>query len=557
MSDALLRAAGPLVTAGLFLTLAGGCSSAPPPSMGSADSAPVLLDNMGAAHRDTGSRVAAAQRYFDQGLSLTYGFNHEAAGRAFAEAARLDPTCAICVWGQALVLGPNINLPMDPAHAAEATRLAGRAQALAAGAKPVDRALIEALAQRYVHPAPADRKPLDAAYAKAMADVVQRFPDDDDAATLYAEALMDLSPWAYWNPDGSPAAHTPTLLAALERVLARSPDHIGAIHYYIHAVEASPNPGRAERHANRLADLAPGSGHLVHMPAHTYIRVGRYHDATLTNLRASKADQAFLAFCRGSNGVYPLGYVPHNWHFAAMTAGLHGSSTLALEAADQTARRADPKQLEQLSFMQQFIATPLYTQVRFGRWDDVLATAHAPANLPYPRGVWHFARGMAYVRTQRLAEAERELAALEAVTREPTLASTPLWGINPGDRVLAVAVPLLRGELALARHDQAAGLAALRDAVAAEDRLAYNEPADWPLPVRPYLGAALLAAGRADEASAVYRADLTKYPENGWSLRGLAQAQRRMGDVAAATNSERRLAQAWQWADTPLPASRF
>ena len=557
MSYALPGTAGPLATAGLLLALLSGCSSAPQPSAGSSGNAPVLLDDMGNVHRDTGSRVAAAQRYFDQGLSLTYGFNHEAAGRAFAEAARLDPSCAICVWGQALVLGPNINMPMDPAHSAEATRLAGRARALAGAARPVDRALIEALVQRYAHPAPADRKPLDAAYAKAMADVVQRFPDDDDAATLYAEALMDLSPWAYWNADGSPAAHTPALLAALERVLARNPDHIGAIHYYIHAVEASPTPGRAERHANRLADLAPGSGHLVHMPAHTYIRVGRYHDATLTNLRASKADEAFLAFCRGSNGVYPLGYVPHNWHFAAMTAGLHGSRTLALEAADQTARRADPKQLEQLSFMQQFIATPLYTQVRFGRWDDVLATAQAPAALPYPRGVWHFARGMAYVRTQRLAEAERELAALEAVTREPTLAATPLWGINPGDRVLAVAVPLLRGELALARHEQAAGLAALRDAVAAEDRLAYNEPADWPLPVRPYLGAALLAAGHADEASAVYRADLTKYPENGWSLRGLAQAQRHMGDVAAATNSERRLAQAWQWADTPLPASRF
>lgn len=240
-----------------------------------------------------------------------------------------------------------------------------------------------------------------------------------------------------------------------------------------------------------------------------------------------------------------------------MTAGLHGSSTLALEAADQAAKRADPERLEQLSFMQQFIATPLYAQVRFGRWESVLATPHAPADLPYPRGVWHFARGMAYARTQRLAESALELAALEAVLREPALARTPLWDINPADRVLAVAVPMLRGELALARGNQATGLAALREAVAAEDRLAYNEPADWPLPVRPYLGAALLAAGHPDEAAAVYRADLTKYPENGWSLRGLAQAQRGIGDMAAATNSERRLAEAWQWADTPLIASRF
>ncbi|GAB3755604.1 hypothetical protein [Lysobacter olei] len=557
MPNTPLHTVRPLALATFVATLAVACGAAPSTTADRAGNAPVLLDTLGTLGRETGSHVAAAQRYFDQGLRLMYGFNHEAAGRAFAEAARLDPTCAMCVWGQALVLGPNINLPMDPAHAAEATRLARHAKALSAGARPADRALIDALLQRYADPAPADRQPLDLAYAKAMADVVQRFPQDDDAATLYAEALMDLSPWAYWNADGTPTEHTPTLVAALERVLTRNPDHIGAMHYYIHAVEASADPGRAERHADRLADLAPGSGHLVHMPAHTYIRVGRYHDATLTNLRASTADQAFLSFCRGSNGVYPLGYVPHNWHFAAMTAGLHGSRTLALEAADQAARRADPAQLEQLSFMQQFLVTPLYTRVRFGRWQDVLATTEAPADLPYPRGVWHFARGMAYVRTQRVAEAQRELVALEAVTREPALAATPLWDINPADRVLAVALPLLRGELALARGDQVAGLAALRDAVTAEDRLAYNEPADWPLPTRAYLGAALLTANRADEASAVYRADLLKYPENGWSLRGLAQAQRDSGDVAAAANTERRLAEAWQWADTPLVASRF
>lgn len=240
--------------AALRLSIAGwaiaalvGCGSAPSPSQTSTGNAPALLDDLGTLHRDTGTRVPGTQRYFDQGLRLAYGFNHEAAGRAFAEAARLDPQCAICLWGQALVLGPNINLPMDPAHAAEATRLSRRAMALSASAQPADRALIEALQHRYADPAPADRKPLDMAYARAMADVVQRFPNDDDAATLYAEALMDLSPWAYWNADGSPSGHTPALVAALEGVLARNPSHIGAIHYYIHAVEASPNPARAER----------------------------------------------------------------------------------------------------------------------------------------------------------------------------------------------------------------------------------------------------------------------------------------------------------------------
>ncbi len=515
-----------------------------------------LFDNFGALHRDIGSDVPAAQRLFDQGLRMAYGFNHEAAGRAFAEAARLDPQCAICVWGQALVLGPNINLPMQAEAIAPATQLAQQALALAGNAKPADRALIEALATRYADPAPADRKPLDTAYAEAMAEVVRAFPGDDDAATLYAEALMDLTPWAYWNADGAPNTQTPALVGALERVLQRNPDHIGAMHYYIHAVEASPTPQRAEAHADRLAQLAPGSGHLVHMPAHIYIRTGRYHDATLTNFAASTADQAFLAVCRGSNGIYPLGYVPHNWHFAAMTAALHGSRTLALEAADQAARRADLAQLDALSMMQQFLVAPLMTQVRFAQWEAILAQAQPPADKPYPRAIWHFARGMASTRSGDHAAAQRELDALQKLASDPAMADVILWDINHADKVLAVAAPMLRGELALSRGQREAGLAALRKAVAAEDALAYNEPPDWLLPVRPYLGAALLDAGLAREATKVYGEDLTRFPDNGWSLAGLARAQRVLGDSQAAADNERRYAAAWQWADTPLTASR-
>ena len=306
-----------------FLTLATllalAACEAPAPRATAAQPAPALFESFGALHRDTGSRIPATQRYFDQGLRMAYGFNHEAAGRAFAEAARLDPDCAICVWGQALVLGPNINMSMEASAVKDAAALASRAQALSAHARPVDRALIAALLQRYADPAPADRKPLDRAYADAMASVARDHPDDDDVATLYAEALMDLSPWAYWTPNGKPTAFTPQILATLERVLQRNPQHIGAMHYYIHATEASPTPQRAEPYADALAALAPGSGHLVHMPAHTYIRTGRYHDATLTNLAAGTADKTFLAVCHGSNGIYPLGYVPHNWHFATMT----------------------------------------------------------------------------------------------------------------------------------------------------------------------------------------------------------------------------------------------
>ena len=518
-----------------------------------------LFDTFGDLHRDVATRVPAAQRYFDQGLRMAYGFNHEAAGRAFAEAARLDPQCAMCVWGQALVLGPNINLPMDPALAKDATALATRAAGLAGSAHPADRALIQALQARYADPAPDDRKPLDRAYADAMARVVAQFPKDDDAATLYAEALMDLSPWAYWEKDGAPAQFTPRLIGELERVLARNPRHIGAMHYYIHATEASPTPERALPYADALAALAPGSGHLVHMPAHTYIRVGRYHDATLVNFSATTADKDFLAVCRGSNGVYPLGYVPHNWHFATMTASLTGSRTLAQQAAGQTAQRADRATMGEppLQFMQQFVVAPLLTQVRFGDWDAILADAATSPEPPYPTAIRHFARGMAHVRKGALAEAARESDALQAIAHDPTMEKVSFVDINHADSVLRVAGALLRGELLRARGKHKEAIAALREAAAAEDALAYNEPADWPLPVRPYLGAALLETGDAKGAEEAFGQDLKTYPHNGWSLFGLAQAQQKLGQVDAARETSRQQAVAWQWADAPLTASRY
>ena len=543
--------------AALVLALPLAACMAPQPQATPAATGPELFDDFGDLHRDIGSKVPAAQRYFDQGLRMAYGFNHEAAGRSFAEAARLDPRCAICVWGQALVLGPNINLPMDPSLAKDATAFAQRAMQLAANATPADRALIEALQLRYADPAPEDRKPLDQAYANAMAKVVRDFPGDDDAATLHAEALMDLAPWAQWAA-GKPTEHTPRVLGELERVLARNPRHIGAMHYYIHATEASPAPERALPYADALAALAPGSGHLVHMPAHTYIRVGRYHDATLTNFAATTADQAFLAVCRGSNGVYPLGYVPHNWHFASMSASLTGSRALALQAAEQTAQRADRAQMDtpSMAFMQVFVATPLITRVRFGDWDAILAQDEPPSELPFPSAIRLFARGMAHARTGEFGLAWREADALHAIAGNPALAKV-VFGVNHAGAVVEVADALLRGELLRAQGKHAQGIAALREAMAAEDKLNYNEPADWPLPIRPYLGAALLEADDARAAAEVYRQDLKTYPDNGWSLYGLAQAQRRLGDAAAATDSERRYREAWQWADAPLTASRY
>jgi hypothetical protein len=541
-----------LVAALLATTLLAACEGSAPRNDSTAAGAPPLFETFGELHRDIGSDVPAAQRYFDQGLRLAYGFNHEAAGRAFAEAARLDPECAICVWGQALVLGPNINLPMSPDLAPQATALARKAQSLSGHAKPVDRALIDALVKRYADPAPADRKPLDRAYADAMAQVVERFPDDDDAAALYAESLMDLTPWNYWSPAGTPTGDTPIIVGQIEKVLQRNPKHIGAIHYYIHAVEASNDPGRAERYADTLGDLAPGSGHLVHMPAHTYLRIGRYNDATLANFRATTADKAFLAVCRGSNGMYPLGYVPHNWHFAVLSAGMQGSRALATQAAQETFNRVDMKMLDQLNFMQHGTVAPVFTQVRFGEWDAILATATSPADRPYPTGIWRFARGMAFVRKGEVEFAKKELAILTQIARDPAMEKLVLGELNRADRLLAVAEWTLRGEIALAEGKTDDGIAALRDAAEVEDGLNYNEPADWPLPVRNYLGEALLAAKRPREAAQAFEQVLVDYPKNGWSLYGLAQAQRAMGDAKAAADTERARDAAWEWSDTTL-----
>ncbi|MGO4552236.1 tetratricopeptide repeat protein [Lysobacter sp. 2RAF19] len=545
------------IWAALIATLAlAACEAPAPRTDASATPAPPLFETFGQLHRDIGTPVPAAQRYFDQGLRLAYGFNHEAAGRAFAEAARLDPQCAICVWGQALVLGPNINLPMQPDVVPQAAALAKKALSLADNAKPADRALIEALAKRYADPAPADRAPLDKAYADAMANVVAQFPDDDDAQAMYAEALMDLTPWNYWTA-GKPNADTPKILGAIETVLKRNPKHIGAIHYYIHAVEASDDPGRAEALADTLGGLAPGSGHLVHMPAHIYIRTGRYNDATLANFRASTADKEFLAVCRGTNGMYPLGYVPHNWHFATLSAGLMGSRTLATQASDQTAQHADMEKLDALNFMQHFVVVPMQTEVRFGEWDAILARTQSPAPQPYPTGIWHFARGMAQLRKGNMPEAERELAALQALADDPAMAKLMLGTTNYAGDLLKVGAGVLQGEIASSqgKHDQA--IAALRKAGDIEDKLTYNEPADWPLPVSNYLGAALLKARRPADAVKAFENDLQKFPKNGWGLYGLAQAQDAMGDKHAAAETRKQFQAAWQWADTPLQAAVF
>jgi tetratricopeptide (TPR) repeat protein len=505
-----------------------------------------LLDGLGDLHHPISTTDTLAQRYFDQGLRLAYAFNHGEAIRSFEEAARLDPSCAMCYWGKALALGPNINAPMDTAAAREAYAALRQARSLAARATDRERAYVDALAARYAAEPSADRAELDAAYAAAMREVARRAPDDPDAATLFAEALMDTSPWDYWKADGSPKPATREILSALERALARNPNHPGACHYYIHAVEAV-YPERAVACAERLAALMPAAGHIVHMPGHIYIRVGRYNDAIQANVHAVHADEAYIAE-RRPEGVYPAGYYPHNFHFLAFAATLAGRSADAVEAARATARHTPIEAARQSPESQLQLAYPHLTLAKFGRWDDVLGEALPPADLRVASGIAHYARGLAFAAEGQWTEAQ---AALDSVTRAAADVAQ-----GPSDAVLDIATHALRGEIAARCGQLDAAVGHYGTAMRLEDGLGYMEPPYWHTPIRHQLGALLLQAGRAREAEALYREDLRRFPENGWSLAGLRQSLAAQRKSVEAESVGRRFATAWRQADVPLTTSR-
>ena len=515
------------------------------------DSVP-LYDGLGDhTHRIT-TASPRAQRYFDQGLALTYGFNHAEAIRSFREAQRLDPSCAMCQWGEALAFGPNINSVMDSASGVAAFAAVQRARTLAASATPLERALIGALATRYAAPGTGDRKALDSAYARAMGEVARRFPRDDDAQVLYAEALMDLSPWDYWTKQRQPKPTTVPMLASLERVIARNARHAGACHFYIHANEAA-YPERAVPCADRLPALMPGAGHIVHMPAHVYVRVGRYADAVDINVHAAHADEAHLSDF-APDGAYRLAYYPHNYHFLWFAATMAGRSATALEAARQTAAKVDPKlvRMPGLGALQHYRLTPLFTMVRFGKWREILAEPPRDADLPYERAIWHYARATALAATGRAAEAETELAGLRTARADTALARLTIWDINSASAVVDVALAVATADVAATRGDTVSALERLHDAVTLEDAMGYDEPPTWHLPVRQQLGALLLATGRAADAERAFREDLDRHPENGWSLHGLARALRAQGREPEAAKVAARLERAWGKADVRL-----
>jgi tetratricopeptide (TPR) repeat protein len=427
-----------------------------------------------------------------------------------------------------------------------------RARGLAAKATPRERAFIAALATRYAPPGAGDRKALDSAYARAMGEVARRYPADDDAQVLHAEAVMDLSPWDYWTKGKRPKPTTGPMLAALERVLTRNPRHAGACHFFIHAVEAA-FPERAVPCAERLPSLMPGAGHIVHMPAHVYVRVGRYADAIDNNVHALHADEAHLADF-APDGAYRLAYHPHNHHFLWFAATMAGRSAQALEAARNTAAKVDPALVRTpgMGALQHYRVTPLLAMVRFARWADVLAAPPRDADLPYERAMWHYARATALAATGRAAEAEPELAALRAARGEPALRGVTIWDLNSASAVVDVALAAATADVAAARGDTVAALEQLRNGVVLEDGMTYDEPPTWHLPVRQQLGALLLASGRPTEAERAYREDLERHPENGWSLHGLQRALRAQGRAAEAASVAARFERAWGQADVRL-----
>jgi hypothetical protein len=514
-----------------------------------AASDPGLDPGLGPVHHPVTTKNKQAQAYFDQGMRLIFAFNHEAAIKSFTRAWELDSNLAMAQWGIAYAYGPNINLPMDPKAHKAAYEALEKAIALKSRASPAERAYIDALAKRYSENADADVAPLQVAYKDAMRDLVRRYPNDSDAAVLYAESLMDLNPWKFWAPDGTPAAGTLELVAALEGVLARAPDHTGANHYYIHAVEASSRPEKALPSARRLATLAPSAGHLVHMPAHVYIRTGDYLEAARANVEAAKADERLAAKGGDSSSFYLIGYYGHNLHFLAISNAFAGNSRDALSAARKLYDVESPR-IKEVPSVDGFLMTPSLVLVEFGRWDEILSLPEPAFEAPIAGAMWHLARALAFAAKGRTDDAQAERAKFAAAAN--VLSKTIEYGNNNAELLALVARPYVDGRLALMAGNTAAAITYLRQAVAAEDALSYDEPPGWYLPSRNSLGVALLRAGDLPAAEQVFRDELAIHAESGRALFGLRASLAGQGRDREALTVQKRLDRAWREADVAL-----
>ncbi|HKY72670.1 MAG TPA: hypothetical protein VJL88_12190 [Nitrospira sp.] len=515
---------------------------------------PPLYDNLGALHHPISTGSDLAQRYFDQGLRLVYAFNHEEAIRSFEEAVTQDPSAPMPYWGVALALGPNINAAMSKEDGGRAAETIKKAQARLSSATPAERAYIDALSKRYLGSSRASRASLDKAYADAMRSVWRAYPDDADAGVLFAEAMMNLHPWDFWTAEGSPKPGTQEIVSTLEAVLEKSPDHPGACHYYIHAVEASREPQRALACADRLPGLMPGAGHLVHMPAHIYARVGMYHESSERNSEAAHADERYLADAH-LTGDYADGYYSHNLHFLWSSLMMEGRSAEALKTATSLLTTITDEEAKSNHSKEAYLTTKLFTWIRFGRWEDLLREPPPSKGLHLVEGTWRLGRGLALVATGRLPGADGERQALLTLTKQFRRSK------NQQDKLernlLKIAERLLAGQIAAQRrrHDEA--IKSFREAAKIEDALQGAEPPHWALPIRHYLGPVLLLAGRPAEAESEYRTDLKWNPENGWGLFGLMQSLKAQRREAEAAEISGRFEKAWAHADVTLAASRF
>ena len=531
----------------IILTLATGVaiSVSAAPAKTNPASSPKLLPGLGEVHHPVATKNSQAQQFFDQGLKLVFGFNHDEARKSFQRAAELDPKLAMAWWGVSLTLGPNYNLPVDPEREKAGYDAAQRAVALKPNASESERAYIDAVAVRYSNDPRADLHQLDVTYKDAMSKLAARYPDDLDAVTLYAESAMNLNPWHLWTADGKPAEGTEEIVWVLESVLKRDPNHLGANHYYIHAVEASPHPERALPSAARLEKLAPAAGHLVHMPAHIYARVGDHPAAAHCNEVAVAADKKFLAATH-EQGVYPLFYYSHNLHFLAFAASMQGNFAEAKNAAARLVANVAPG-VKAMPMLEGFLPTPIVVLFAFERWDDLLKLPVPGSSFLITNAVWHSLRGVAFANTGKTAEAEKEQGAFrELAAKIPP--ETMYDMLNKTGAVFKVHDHLLTGMIARSRHDDQSAIDSLTQAVAAEDALNYSEPPPWYPPVRPMLGRVLLEAKQFPEAEKAFRADLDRNPRDGRALSGLRDCLNAQGRKYEADQIDQQFRAAWKFA---------
>jgi tetratricopeptide (TPR) repeat protein len=511
-----------------------------------------LMSGLGQHHHVISTKNSEAQRFFDQGLTLVYAFNHEEAARAFQRAAELDPQSGMPYWGIALAFGPCINLDVDPPHEKAAYEAVQKAMSLAPGATDVERAYIQALAKRYSADPKADLRKLDLDYAHAMRELSQRYPDDLDAATLYAESLMDLRPWKLWSLDGHPAEDTNEIVNVLESVLRRDPDHIGANHYFIHTMEASTHPERALPSARRLETLAPKAGHLVHMPAHIYMRVGDYSGAARSNALAAEIDRVYLRESGTTGSMYDILYYAHDLHFLAAAYSMEGRFAGAKQAADELAAHIGPMVLGDILMAEPYVPTPMFVLLRFHRWDEVLKLPPPDPHLAMTTAFWHFARGSAAAAKGRIETAEMEHRALEAARREAPAGIEFSMYSNKAQAFLGLAANILDARISTAHSNRERAIEYWKNAVQIQDTLYYGEPPEWFYPVRESLGSALLQGGQPAQAEAVFRADLQQYPRNPRSLFGLLKSLEVQKKTSDAEWVRREFEAAWKSADVPL-----